>query len=788
MSTYTYVLLALLLHQAIVTPPVHALYSGYGSIRVSNYSTNFDNATITPFTTDQCFNIPNTANAVKVTCPTYEDEAHAALPLLKMYSYTFCSGIPTSITIASYTTVYSSLPDLASKTADQFYYSVLCAGNSSAALPNQMPWQVLSYDQTCTQAVNVYNGSSQSCQLSPTTGGYLDVYCAADGTQQLAMYNAGQCNSSQLISVYETANSWNAARAVIYSSGGDNETCFSVVCQIPGTPASKATLKVTGATSSVAVYALAGCYRMQNATYYFRIQCGGGSIATFSTFTNATVDGQLCHPSQLTGSQTASPAASTPIAVDPANRIGILCHTDRGLSPIAQTYNLQIGTPDECPAKNPFLSVFVGSSSTTGSECFVIRSYYLFAKTMGFSNGVTKVGFYSDYFCTTQITDYYAHNDWSDSCVFFPYFDSVLTSVRLFSGPTAYSSSVMGSSSAVASSSNPIASSSIVGSSSDPIASSSIVASSSNLITSSSIVASSSYPIASSSIVASSSDPIASSSDVASSSVTRFSSSTGVASSSIVASSSYPIASSSIVASSSDPIASSSAPIASSSMVASSSDPIASSSDPVASSSIIASSSDPIASTSVAAGASSSILASSSNPIALTSFSEPAASSSHVVASSSSVRSSSLEPFASSSGLTAASSSTRYQFSSSAVTQETPESSSTLMTDSSSRMVIGSSSSSSPSSLSSSTSSLSSSSLSSSSSLASVNTSNVVIYNGATQGWYKFEAIVGQPAAVAIVVCGSALTLATVSFARVYWLRSLARTDVFRFSPVPADV
>jgi hypothetical protein len=138
--------------------------------------------------------------------------------------------------------------------------------------------------------------------------------------------------------------------------------------------------------------------------------------------------------------------------------------------------------------------------------------------------------------------------------------------------------------------------------------------------------------------------------------------------------------------------------------------------------------------------------ASSSNPIA---SSSTFASSSYPIASSSApIASSSLIPSASSSGLAAASSSTRYQFSSS-VTQRTPESSSTLMT------------------------------------AASVNHSIVVVSNDAPHGWNNFEAMVGKPAAVALVVCGSALALATVSFVR---SRRATATDGFQFAPVPADV
>jgi hypothetical protein len=68
---------------------------------------------------------------------------------------------------------------------------------------------------------------------------------------------------------------------------------------------------------------------------------------------------------------------------------------------------------------------------------------------------------------------------------------------------------------------------------------------------------------------------------------------------------------------------------------------------------------------------------------------------------------------------------------------------------------------------------------------ASVNHSIVVVSNDAPHGWNNFEAMVGKPAAVALVVCGSALALATVSFVR---SRRATATDGFQFAPVPADV
>jgi hypothetical protein len=779
MSTYTYVLLALLLYQAIA---VYALYSGYGSIRVSNYSTSFDNATITPFTTDQCFNIPNTPNAVKVTCPTYEDAAHAALPVLKMYSYTFCSGIPTSITIASYTTVYSSLPDLASKTADQFYYSVLCAGNSSAAVPNQIPWQVLSYDRTCTQAVSVYNGPSQSCQLSPTTGGYLDVYCATDGTQQLTMYNAGQCNSSQLISVYETANSWNAARAVIYSLGGGNtETCFSVVCGTLPYSSSSAMIEPPVVVPNFAAYPMlldwgairyglnATSFTINNSQIASTRSGSSLNIPIPWTSYDSTAIQFFCLPGPPIASQLVAYAAQTSSAISSTTNTTVTTTTDYNIvynwtnvppPSVPFYFSLICATNEAQPISVPWvvrsyaagcqteLAVYTNQSDSCLRLAFDTSQYF---RVVCLADGTQQMQVFSNSACSVGVPPpqvYTTANAWTGARSEFRSFGSERC-FSLLCGRLSYSSSI------VASSSYLIASSSVVASSSYPIASSSIIASSSYPIASSSVVASSSAPIASSSISASSSYPIASSSNP-------------------IASSSAPIASSSIVGSSSYPIASSSAPIASSSVLASSSAVVGSSSQPIGSSSA------PVASSSVPTGSSSMPVASSS---VLASSSATQFSSSNVASSSNPIASSSLVPFASSSGLTAASSSTRYQFSSSSVTQETPDSSSTLMTDSSStRMVIGSSSSPSSSSL------FIAHSSSSSSSVASVNASTVVVENGATQGWKHFEAIVGQPAAVAIVVCGSALTLATVSFARVYWLRSLARTDVFRFSPVPADV
>jgi hypothetical protein len=196
--------------------------------------------------------------------------------------------------------------------------------------------------------------------------------------------------------------------------------------------------------------------------------------------------------------------------------------------------------------------------------------------------------------------------------------------------------------------------------------------------------------------------------------------------STIIASSSAPTASSSIVASSSAAIGSSSAPIASSSAIASSSNPGAP-----------ASSSRNQFSSSILQQSSSNVVASSSAPLGSSSVPIPY-SSSITASSSNGIQSSSLYPAGSSS--------------------IPSESSSTLA---------------------------SSSEAFASSSSASANTTKVVLYNRATQDWYNFEEAVGQPVAVAIVVCGSVFTLMTAVFVRLYWLKKFAGDAAGRFLPVP---